>query len=81
MFPPPMPSNASLPSSTLHSASRSSSVARNANVAVILSAEEYERLSALNRDEFERFCDRVAERAAARGMTEEKLAEMLADDG
>ncbi|HYB55686.1 MAG TPA: type II toxin-antitoxin system Phd/YefM family antitoxin [Alphaproteobacteria bacterium] len=51
------------------------------DVAVILSAEEYERLSALNRDEFERFCDRIAERAAARGMTEEKLAKMLADDG
>ena len=50
------------------------------DVAVILSAEEYDRLRALNADEFQRFCDRVAERAAARGLTEEKLAEILADD-
>jgi prevent-host-death family protein len=50
------------------------------DVAVILSAEEYDRLRALNVDEFQRFCDRVAEQAAARGLTEEKLAEILADD-
>jgi prevent-host-death family protein len=50
------------------------------DVAVIVSAEEYERLRALNADAFQRFCDRVAERSAARGLTEEKLAEILADD-
>ena len=50
------------------------------DVAVILSAEEYDRLRALNADEFQRFCDRVAAQAAARGLTEEKLAEILADD-
>jgi prevent-host-death family protein len=50
------------------------------DVAVILSAEEYDRLRALNAAEFQRFCDGVAERAAARGLTEEKLAEILADD-
>ena len=50
------------------------------DVAVLLSPQEYERLCALNRDEFQRFCDRVGEKAAARGMTGDKLAEILADD-
>lgn len=50
------------------------------DVAVLLSPQEYERLRALNRDEFQRFCDRVGEQAAARGMSEDKLAEILADD-
>lgn len=51
------------------------------DVAVLLSTQEYERLLGLNRAEFQRFCDRVAEKAAARGLTEEKLAEILADEG
>ena len=51
------------------------------NVAVILSPQEYERLCALNVREFERFCDRIAERAAVRGLSEEKFAELLADAG
>ncbi|MFI4988321.1 MAG: type II toxin-antitoxin system Phd/YefM family antitoxin [Alphaproteobacteria bacterium] len=51
------------------------------DVAVLLSTEEYERLCGLNRDEFQRFCDRIAERAAARGLTEDKLSEILADGG
>ena len=50
------------------------------DVAVILSAREYERLRAANIDEFERFCDQIGERAKARGLTEDKLAELLADD-
>jgi prevent-host-death family protein len=51
------------------------------DVAVVLSLEQYARLRALNTDEFQRFCDRVAERAAARGLSEDKLAEILADEG
>jgi prevent-host-death family protein len=50
------------------------------DVAVILSPHEYDRLRALNINEFERFCDRVAEQAAARGLTEDKLAVILGDD-
>lgn len=50
------------------------------DVAVLLSPQEYERLRALNQDEFQRFCDRVGEQAAARGMSEDRLAEILADD-
>ena len=53
---------------------------QNRDVAVLLSPQEYDRLRALNTDEFQRFCDRIGERAAARGMTEEKLAEILADE-
>lgn len=50
------------------------------DVAVLLSPQEYERLRALNTEEFQRFCDRVAERAKARGLTPEKLAEIVADE-
>ena len=50
---------------------------QNREVAVLLSTQQYDRLRALNTEEFQRFCDRIGERAAARGMTEEKLAEIL----
>jgi prevent-host-death family protein len=53
---------------------------QNREVAVLLSPQEYDRLRALNTDEFQRFCDRISERAAARGLTEEKLAKILADE-
>ncbi len=49
------------------------------DVAVVLSIAEYEKLTRLNVEEFQRFCDMVGERAAERGMTEEKLAELLED--
>jgi antitoxin Phd len=52
---------------------------QNRDVAVLLSPQEYDRLRAINIDEFERFCDSVAERAAARGLTEDKLTKLLAD--
>lgn len=51
------------------------------SVAVLLSAHEYDRLRALNVEEFQQFCDRVAARAAARGLTERKLARLLATHG
>lgn len=54
---------------------------QNRDIAVLLSSEEYDRLRAWNRAEFDCFCDRIAEGAAARGLTEEKLAEILADGG
>ncbi len=49
------------------------------DVAVILSAHEYERLRSLNAEEFQQFCDRVAAQAAARGLTGRKLARLLAE--
>jgi prevent-host-death family protein len=50
------------------------------DVAVVLSMAEYERLTQLNKAEFQRFCDAVGQRAAAAGMTEAQLANLLADD-
>jgi len=49
------------------------------DVAVLLSAQEYARVCALNREEFLRFSDRVSTKAAARGLTDKKLKEILAD--
>ncbi len=51
------------------------------DVAVLMSTQEYERLRALNTDEFQRLCDRIGERAAARGLTVDKLDVLLADEG
>lgn len=53
---------------------------QNRDVAVVLSPQEYERLRALNTEAFQRFCDRVAEGAAARGLSEDKLSEILGDE-
>ena len=50
------------------------------NLAVLLSPQEYDRLRALNISEFQRFCDRVAEGAASRGLTEETVAKIFTDD-
>ncbi len=49
-------------------------------IAVILSMQEYERLTALNIEEFQRFCDRIGEQAKQRGLTEDRLSELLASD-
>jgi prevent-host-death family protein len=49
------------------------------DIAVILSAREYDRLRAINLAELNRFCDRIGARSEAAGITEEKLAELLAE--
>ena len=46
-------------------------------VAVILSAREYDRLSGKATRRFLDFCDTVADSAAAKGLTEAKLEELL----
>jgi len=46
-------------------------------VAVLVSAREYDRLSGKATREFLDFCDSIADKAAARGLTEEKLEELL----
>ncbi len=51
------------------------------DVAVILSPQEYDRLRAINVEEFERFCDRVGQQAAARGLSEDRLGDIVGDDG
>ncbi len=50
---------------------------QNRDVAVIMSAQQYERIRRSNIDEFQKFCDRVGAEAVKRGMTEEILADIL----
>jgi len=50
---------------------------QNRDIAVIMSAEEYERLRDLNSAEFQRFCDQVSESAKSRGLTAGKLEKLL----
>ncbi len=54
---------------------------RKLDVAVVVSVAQYERLRGLNVEEFQRFCDRVGRRAGTRGLTENKMADILADNG
>lgn len=53
---------------------------QNRDAAVIISPEDYQRLTRLNIEEFQQFRAKVAAQAAARGLTEEKLNELLASD-
>lgn len=46
-------------------------------VAVIVSAREYARLSSAANLDFQEFCDLVSDKAAAQGLTESKLNELL----
>ena len=49
------------------------------DVAVLVSARDYDLLSGNAARLFNEFCDTVADNAAARGLTEEKLEELLKD--
>jgi len=48
------------------------------NAAVLISYEEYERLTNAHKLAFQAICDDVGEKAASRGLTEEKLIKLLA---
>jgi len=52
----------------------------NRPAAVILSAQEYDRLRGINRAEFTLFCDRIGQQAAKEGLTEAELAAMLSEE-
>lgn len=49
------------------------------DIAVVLSPREYDRLRAINTQEFERFCDRIGTGAEKAGLTEAKLTEILSE--
>ena len=51
----------------------------NRNAAVLLSMQEYEKLTSAHLDAFERFCDQIGEQAKAKGLTELKLNKLLTD--
>ena len=50
---------------------------QNREVAVVISPVDYRRLKSAHVDEFERLCDRVSQQARERGLTEQKLDELL----
>jgi PHD/YefM family antitoxin component YafN of YafNO toxin-antitoxin module len=47
------------------------------SVAVVLSAEHYDRLTGAANQDFQEFCDAVSDRAIAQGLTEAKLNDLL----
>jgi prevent-host-death family protein len=49
------------------------------DVAVIMSAEEYDRIRGVQNEELDRLCEQVSKQAAARGLTDKMLADLLKD--
>lgn len=52
---------------------------QNRNVAVVMSAEQFDRMRGVANDELDRLCERVSKQAAKRGLTDEILADLLKD--
>ncbi len=53
---------------------------QNRDVAVMVSMHDFARLRRVNIEEFQEFCKQVSKEAAAKGLTEEILNEILASD-
>lgn len=50
------------------------------DVAVVLSMKEYEDYRRSKVADFQAFCDEVGKKAESRGLTEEKLSDILSED-
>jgi PHD/YefM family antitoxin component YafN of YafNO toxin-antitoxin module len=50
------------------------------DIAVMISPADYQKLRAVKRKELEDICDRASAYAKSQGLTEEKLAQLLAED-
>ena len=52
---------------------------QNRDIAVLLSLESYQRLKGENVQQLQQFCDRISDHARSRGLTEEKLDQLLSE--
>lgn len=52
---------------------------QNRDVAVIMSMEDYQRITRINIQEFQQFRENIGREAQERGLTEDKLNELLSD--
>ncbi len=53
---------------------------QNRDVAVIMSIADYQRITRTNIQEFQQFRENIGNKAQERGLTEEKLNELLSND-
>ncbi|MEB3338074.1 MAG: type II toxin-antitoxin system Phd/YefM family antitoxin, partial [Leptolyngbyaceae bacterium] len=53
---------------------------QNRDVAVIMSMEDYQRITRINIQEFQQFRENIGRKAEERGLTEDKLNELLSHD-
>lgn len=53
---------------------------QNRDVAVIISIEEYQRITRINIQEFQQFRENIGRKAQERGLTEDKLKKLLTED-
>ncbi|MBE9256213.1 type II toxin-antitoxin system Phd/YefM family antitoxin [Dolichospermum sp. LEGE 00246] len=53
---------------------------QNRDVAVIMSIEEYQRITRINIQEFQQFRKNIGRKAQERGLTEDKLNKLLSED-
>ncbi len=53
---------------------------QNRDVAVIMSMEDYQRITRINLQEFQQFRENIGRKAKERGLTEDKLNELLSNE-
>jgi prevent-host-death family protein len=53
---------------------------QNRDVAVIMSIEDYQRITRINIQEFQQFRENIGRKAQERGLTEDKLDNLLSED-